>query len=301
MAAINVSDWVPIEYSADAIQRVEAASAVEFFAKHVAMGSDTKSTPRSSGMSVSFTQKSGTYNEDASANDEVILTAQKFTGLARIADEDLDDSLANVIEVKSSDWVTSYGIEFDNATLGTTGAATSAVPFTSVYKSLITANSNTSYVASANVTTVTSAGITYDKLSEALGKLEVGNYFEEANVVVIAHPSIRATLRGVKDLQGNPIFVQGLAGTPDTIFGHEVRWTLGAKTSAAPSTSPEGTAFALFVNKNYLIVGDRSGPEAKFISSDGAGVLTDEAFLKFRARRAFAVGNEHAFSILLAA
>ncbi len=299
MARNDFDDWIPEEYDSAVIQRVNATSAVEYFASHIPMGSDTKSVPRSAGLAVGYITKGGSYGEDSSANDEVVLIARKFGEAIRIAEEDINDSLADILAAKGVDWATSYGKVFDNATLGTTAAVGAGVPFVSVYKALMTTNSDTGYVSGDNVTASTTAGITYDLLSAGLADIEVSDYFDEGRVVVIAHPIFRQSLRGVKDTQGNPIFVQGLAGTPDTVFGHEVRWSTGARTSATATAAPAGNPLMVFANRDYLLVGDRSNPESMFIDgSTGVGALTDEAILKYRARKGFAVGHEKAFAII---
>src|ERR1041384_6564598 len=48
-AAITVTDWIPIEYSSDVVQRVLTESVIERRAQRVLMGSKTKSIPRSAG------------------------------------------------------------------------------------------------------------------------------------------------------------------------------------------------------------------------------------------------------------
>ena len=299
MARNTMEAWIPEEDDSEVIQRVNQLSAVERVARRIPMGTTVRNHPRSAGVGVSGIEKGGAYGEDESANDSVTLTARKMGRAIRIAEEDLDDTLANVIAAKQTDWATSYAKFLDNACLATTAAENgTTVLFTSVYRSLSEANTDTGYTAGANVE-ATAGPTTYDLLSTTLGHLEGGDYFDPSEVVVIAHPSFRAGLRGVKDEQMNPIFVQGLAGTPDTLFGHEVVWSLGAKTSAESTDAPDGNALMIFANRDYLLLGVRSGPESVFIDGrSGLSALTDEAILKMRSRRGFAIGHEKAFSIL---
>lgn len=293
MARNNLDSWVPEENDSEVIQRVNQVSAVERLSRSVAMTSETKSVPRSAGVGVSTISKGGTYGEDTNTNDDVVLTARKHGQAIRIAEEDLADTLVDVIASKQVDWATSYGKYLDNAALAVTAAEDgSSVPYTSVYKEL---NDN----LSANVVQTGTGGIDYENLSSTLGLVEDSDYFEEDRVVVIAHPKARQSFRGVKDDQGNPIFVKGLAGTPDTLFGHEVVWSLGARTSATATDSPSGNPLVVFANRDYLLLGRRSGPESVFIDgTTGASALTDEAILKMRARRGFAVAKNEAFAIL---
>lgn len=299
MARNTMEAWIPEEDDSQVIQRVNQLSGVERFARRVPMNSDTKNHPRSAGVGVDVVQKGGAYGEDESLNDAVILKARKFGKAVRIAEEDIDDTLVDVLTTKQIDWATSYAKALDNAALGVTAAENgTTVPFTSVYRALSQANTDTGYEANANIVP-TAGDLTYTLLSEGLSKLEGGDYFDEGSSVVIAHPVFRHALRGIKDDQGMPIFVQGLAGTPDTIFGVPVAWSQGAKTSATATHSPGGNPLIVFANRDYMLLGVRSGPESVFIDGrDGLSALTDESILKMRARRGFAVGHEGAFSVI---
>lgn len=300
MARNTYEDWIPEEWDGPIITRVNATSAVESLARRVPMATDTKHIPRSAGVGVATVAKGSAYSEDESANDDVLLTARKLGKVIRIADEDLNDvNYVSIIQSKQNDWATSYARFIDNATLGVTAAENgTTVPFTSVYRALSQSNSDTSYTGNANITQ-TGGALTYDDFSALLADVEEGDYFTEGDMVIIAHPAFRAGLRGIKDTAGNPVFVQGLAGTPDTVFGYPVRWSQGAKTHATATDSPSGNPLMIFGNRNYLYLGIRSGPESKQAGPDtGAAFLTDEALLKMRARRGFVVGHEKAFAIL---
>lgn len=301
-SARNTYDnWIPEEFGSAVIQRVNQVSAVEALASRVPMGSRTRSTPRSAGIGVDFTAIGSAYSEDTAVNDQVILTAQKFTRAIRVAEEDLEDSLANILATKQRDWATSYAKAIDNACLAVTAATGTGVPFQSVYNALANADANTGYTANANLVKSAGSGVTYLGLNNALSKIEQGDYFDLSRVVAIAHPSFRASLRGILDNQGRPIFndyTDQDMGTQGTLFGVPLRWSLGAKTSATATSTPTGNPLIVFANLDYALLGIRSGPESAFAGADtGVGFLTDEAILKMRARRGFAVGHEAAFAI----
>ena len=301
MARNTMEAWIPEEYGGAVIQRVERMSAVEALGRPEPMGTDTRHVPRAGEVDVEFVAKGAAYNEDQATNDEVLLTARKFGKVIRIADEDLQDTTGNVnvLETKKVDWATSYGKFFDNATLAVTAAENgTTVPFTSVYKAVRTSNAATGYTADNNYVSGTAA--TYSLLSSTLGKVEGGDYFDLGEVVVIAHPAFRGLLRGILDAQNRPIFMEngGNNDTPETLFGVPIRWSLGAKTSATATKAPTGNPLLIIANKNLLIVGKRSGPESVVAGADtGAAFLTDEALLKLRARRGFAVGNENGVAV----
>lgn len=304
MARNTYEDWIPEEWDGAVIQRVQQMSAVEARGRSYPMATDTRHVPRSQGVGVAGVDKgSPGYSEDDSTNDEIVISAKKFGRAIRIADEDLQDSHIGILEQKQVDWATSYAKYFDNATLAVTAAQSgTTVPFQSVYKALRTTNNDVSYTADDNYVAAASAQPTFDELSEVLGLYEQGDFFDASSTVVIAHPSFKQRLRGIKDDSNMPIFVQGQqgdSGTPDMLFDYPIHWSLGAKTSAEATGSPEGSAILVVGNAQFLAVGRRSGPESMVAPADsGAAFLTDEALLKMRARRGFAVSHEKAFAVL---
>lgn len=303
MARNTLEAWIPEEWeTSKVIQTILRLSAVEALGAPITMGSDTKHVPRTAGMGVDVVAKGGTYGEDVSLNDEVLLTARKFGKAARIAEEDIDDSVADIIESKMMGWGKSYAKMFDNASLAVSAAENgTTIPFTSLYQLLNTTDATLGYTGGANITTAASAGApTYDEFNGAMGDVEEGDYFDPATTVAIAHTAFRKYLRGVKDDDNDPIFVKGTAGTPDTIFNVPVHWSLGARLAATASSAPAGRPIMAFVNPDLLLVGRRSGPESIFIDGrDGLSALTDESILKMRARRGFAYGHPAGASILV--
>ena len=306
----NFSQWIPEEFSSDVIQRVNQMSAVETYAQKVPMGTETRSTPRSGGVNVGLVSKGGVYTEDQNVNDQVILTVQKFGQSIRIAEEDIDDSLADIVAAKQKDWATSYAKMIDNACLGVSVAkATSGCLFDSTYYQLSQNDASTGYVGGTNITqTATGAPqVSFANLSAAAGIYEAGDYFDEGGTLVIAHPSYKAILRGVVDTQGRPIFQEstggfpggGMAPTPDKVFGYDIKWSLGCRTSTTATQTPTGNPLMVFCNPLYMYLGVRSGPESIFIDGrNGLAALTDESILKMRAHRGYNIGHENAFSIL---
>jgi HK97 family phage major capsid protein len=303
MARNTLEAWIPEEWETSrVVQSITQISAVEALAARIPMGSDTKHVPRTAGMDVAVVAKGGTYGEDTSLNDEVLLSAIKFGKAARIAEEDIDDSVANIIEAKMIGWGKSYAKLIDNASLAVSAASNgTTVPFTSLYQLLNTTDATLSYTGGANITTAASSGApSYAEFSTAIGNVESGDYFDPGSMVAIAHPAFRKSLRGVLDSQNRPIFIEGLSGTPDTVFGVNVRWSLGAKLTATATSTPTGRALMAFVNPELMLLGVRSGPESVFIDGrDGLSALTDESILKMRARRGWAYGHPNGASILV--
>ncbi|MFF7130392.1 phage major capsid protein [Streptomyces sp. NPDC008240] len=303
MARNTMEAWIPEEWETSrVVQSITQISAVEALSARITMGSDTKHVPRTAGMDVAVVAKGGTYGEDTSLNDEVLLSAIKFGKAVRLAEEDIDDSVANVIEAKMIGWGKSYAKLIDNASLAVSAASNgTTVPFTSLYQLLNTTDATLSYTGGTNITTAASTGApTYGEFSTAIGSVETGDYFDPGNMVAIAHPAFRKSLRGVVDGQSRPIFLQGTAGTPDTIFDVPIRWSLGAKLAATATSAPTGRPLMAFVNPELMLLGVRSGPESVFIDGrDGLSALTDESILKMRARRGWAYGHPNGASILV--
>lgn len=308
MASTDIIDnWIPIEWDSEVIGRVLMDSAIERYARPHTMTSATKRILRSGGLTVSA---GTTYTADTNANDYITLQARRFLAQFVVDEDDLSDadSVVDTIQTKGMDWAVSYADTFDNACLAVSGAENgTTVPFTSLYKALRTTNSATSYTADANYATwdddliaipATPLGTSlYEKLSTTFKKVETGKFWSLADSLVIAAPGWRDALRLCTDAQGRPIFLQGTAGTPDTLFDVPIAWSRGCKVSATNSGSPSGNDLLFFGNRQYLKRGDRTQPQS-LVDQARAQDSTDDTAVKFRVRKAFGVGNENAWAAL---
>ncbi|WP_328932628.1 MULTISPECIES: phage major capsid protein [unclassified Streptomyces] len=296
----SVSNWLPIEWDEDVLTRLNQRSAIEGYARAYKMTTDQKRVLRSLGMSVGT---GSTYSSDNSTNDYVLLDSVKFTGQFIVDEDDLNDadSIVDTLATKAADWSKTYAVKFDNSCIGVTAVADgSTVPFTSVYKTVRTNGATgEGYTADDNYVNYNgSASATYSSLSSVVAKVEQGLYWNPANSLVIAHPAFRDVFRNTKDTNGMPVFVQGIAGTPDTLFGIPVAWSLGAKTSAVATDAPGGNPLLVVVgDTDALMRGDRTGPEA-LIDRARAHDSTDETALKLRVRKAFEVSHPKAVAVL---
>lgn len=307
-ATFTGAGWIPVGSDPNVIQKIRQTSAIEQFANKVPMTTRTKLIPRSGGVVLDRVSKGVGFAVDANANDSVLLVADKVGGIVQIDEEDLEDSLADIIDTKTGDAATSYAKLLDNACLGATAAkGTTNWLFDSLYYVLTQADATTGYVANSNITkTATAGGVTYDNLNDALGLLELSDFYDENEIVVIAHPIFKKVLRGIKDTQGRPIFNESTNGTAGGgqgvsryLFDHELQFSMGARTTAAPTQSPTGNPLLIFATRTLLHRGDRSELEVGFQSSEeGTGFDTDQNKLRFRARKGVAFGAPSAFSIL---
>lgn len=280
-------------------------SVTEQLARPEVMNSDTKQVPRSGEFAVAAVAKGAAYGETAGTNDYVELIARKVGGVARIAEEDLLDSTADILSTKREDAARNMAKFFDNATLGTSGAANgTTILYTSVYKAIRTTNSATSYTADANYV---SGSASYANLSSLFGKYEDSDWYDEGDTVAIASPAMKAAVRNVVDTQGRPIFQESPTESgADRIFGVPVAYSLGARVSGTNTYAPAGNPLLLVGSRRLLIKGmARLSPEIADAnpgfklqrSGSGVGFLTDEALLKVAIRRGFAVGHERSWAV----
>lgn len=309
MAINNFDNWIPVEYSPDVIQRVKQFSAIIANGQNIPMSTESRSTPRSQGVGMAGIAKGGAYSQDQSANDQVWLYAQKFGSAVAIAEEDLNDSLADIVNAKTSDAATQFAKLFDNACMGVTAAkATTLNQFDSMYYQLTQTDGPSGYTANANITQTATGGpaITYANLRAPLAKVEQGDFFDPTGIKVIAHPAYKDQLRGVVDTQGRPIFNESTNGTAGggqggtcELFGYPLQWSLGARTSAVPTGAPTGNPLLFVTSSQLLLVGNRMPLSTQAIDGmTGLGALNDTAYLKFQARKAFALGHPNAAAVL---
>jgi hypothetical protein len=313
MAASDVDNWIPEEEGGPVLQKINATSVVETVARQEPMSTLTKKVPRDGGVDFEgATTKGVAIAEDDSDVDTVLLTARKLARIIRLNDEDVEDTsdVANVINQKQLGWATAYGIGFDNSTLAVTATENgTTVPFTSLYKVLRTENTSlpdgVTYAADANRVLGGSGAldpyVSYVGLSTLFGKLEMGNYWTESDMAVIAHPAYRMYFRGILDDNNRPVFSENAAMAAaggERLFGAPIRWTVGARTSAVATNKPTGLPLLFVGNTQFLIKGNRSGPEYAVAGpNSGAGFTVDQTLLKFRTRRGFAVGHPAAWAV----
>lgn len=302
MARSVVDAWLVEEQGSDVIRVVSQTSVIETEAAPEPMRSYTKTIPRSGDVTVDVVPKGSAYGEDVGTVDEITITARKFGKVMRLAEEDLEDELVDILNEKKTAWASAYAVTIDNACLGTNAAANgTTVPFTSVYQAVRSADASVGYTANANyvATGGTGAPVTYANLRALVARWEASPFFDPNQALAIAHPSFKDAFRGIVDNQGRPIFVDPTSGAPAQIFGYNMKFSLGAKTNATATNKPTGNPFIALGNRNLLRLGKRSGPESVVIDGrNGTSALTDETLLKMRARRGFAVGDVRGWSVL---
>jgi HK97 family phage major capsid protein len=315
--ARNVLDgtgWLPEQRDSNVVKAFRRTSVVEAEFRTINMTANTVEIPRIEDMDVEFIAKGAAYPEDQSSADVISVTARKIGGVLRIAEEDVeDDQLADYVDEKKLSAGSSFAKKVDNAALGTSAAASGVtVPFTSVYRALTTADATTDYVANANHISLEAgdSATIDDVLSNALGLLEDGDYFDEDDLVWIANPRFRRLVRDKKDSTGRRIFLNDIVNgrAVPRLYDIPVRFTRGATVTTTPATKPTsgtgakgtaGNALAFLIQKNAAVFGRRKAFESVYIPGrNGTAALTDEDLLKVRARIASGVTIPGAHAVI---
>lgn len=310
---MNVDDWIPVEIAGDEIiSKAFDTSAVEANSVPIFMASDHKQVPRGNEFRVGNVAKGGAYQESTNDNDVIDLIARKVGGFKKYNNEDLRDP-ANAGLILPSDMAEaahSLATDFDNSCLGVSAAANgTTVKYDSLQKVLNTTVAGLSYTAGDNYDTVTATNMRliagYDALNTVLSYYEEGDYFDDTDTIVIAHPKFKAHFRGIKDSNGDPIM---LSEGPNqfgrmtySLFGYSLQFTKGAAKTAVDTDRPVGNPLLFVGRKSFLKRGlapfeNVPSDSVGFAMNDTLGWLNDQKYLKAAVRRAFAVAHPKAFA-----
>lgn len=296
MARIDLTEangYILEEQGSSVIQALQANSAVESFARREAMASRTKSVPRFVADAPEVVAEGATIPEATATLDEVVLTARKYAKIFHVSEEDINDSLVDVLNTYKTEWASKFARKFDNACLGVTAAGDGddGQPFTSLYRAVYT-----SATAATSQIIQTGGALSFADINAALGIVESGDKFDAANTVFMAHPKMLAELRGMVDGTGQLVLPNPIAATPGSLFGYPLVVSYGAATSASATANPTGNPLLIVGNRQMMINGVRGGVES--VVSRDAEFSKDGVLLKTRIRRGFAVADADAFAIV---
>lgn len=319
----DLENLIPIETSQEVIQRVAKTSAIEALAPPETMTSDTKQVARFGGFTVATVAKGAEYGFSTNTQDLVDLIARKIGGAAKVAEEDLVDTITGEGTMRryEQEAGSSLAKVFDHACIGTTTAMNGTTsPFVSIYQTVTTAQTTPwgNYVANTNRTQIprlTSAAATpsavwQDSIIAWLAKYEESDFYDEGNTFLLASPMIKSIFRGVRDADGNPVFIPGgqQNGAGASLFGYsDFRFTVGARTGATMTDAPGGNPLIVIGNRQALkrglartspgMVPGNPGVQWQR-AAQGIGFLSDEAIMKAMMRRAFVCTVPQAVSVL---
>jgi HK97 family phage major capsid protein len=284
----EANGYILEEQGSVVIQDLLANSAVEQFARREAMASRTKTVPRFVANAPTVVAEGEEIPAASTTLDEVVLTARKYAQLMHISEEDLNDSLPDVLSTYKREWASRWARKFDNACLGVNvaGDGDDGQPFNSLYATI---NWNTNRIQ-------TGGALTFEDINSALGIAEDSSKFDAANTVWMAHPKMLKEIRGMIKGNNDLVLPDPLAGTPGSLFGYPLVVSYGAATSAAATDTPTGNPLLIVGNRQMLINGVRGGVES--VVSRDAEFARDGVVLKTRIRRGFAVADADAFAIV---
>jgi len=318
----DLENLIPIETSQEVIQKVAKTSVMEAIAPPETMASDTKQVARFGGFSVASVAKGAEYGFSTNTQDLVDLIARKIGGAAKVAEEDLTDTITGEGTMRRYEQEAGSALAktFDHACIGTTGAMNgTTVPFQSIYACVATAQSTPwgAYAAAANRIQVprltggnpTPAATWLDAVADFLGLYEESDFYDEANTFMIASPQIKRTFRKIRNGDGEPLFIDGnRTGAGPSLFGAtDFRFSTGARTHATMTDTPTGNPLIIIGNRNALkrglartsagMVPGNPGVQWQR-AAQGIGFLSDEAIMKAMMRRAFVCTVPQAIAVL---
>lgn len=314
---------IPIETSQEVIQKVKKVSVMEAIAPPETMTSDTKQVARFGGFSVASVAKGAEYGFSTNTQDLVDLIARKIGGAAKVAEEDLVDTITGEGTMRRYEQEAGSALAktFDHACLGTTAAMNGGtVPFQSIYAAVSTAQTTPwgNYAANANKVVIprlttgnpTPVATWLDGVADFLGLYEESDFYDEANTFLIASPQIKRIFRKVRNADGEPLFIDGnnRTGAGPSLFGvSDFRFTTGARTHATMTDTPTGNPLIIIGNRMALkrglartspgMVPGNPGVQWQR-AAQGIGFLSDEAIMKAMMRRAFVCTVPQAVAVL---
>lgn len=309
MSAADFSAWTPIIWDDQVVQREVQPSVVYDVARQMNMVSNTYEIPRFVGANVSG---GATLTDDTNNGDVANLYSYQFNGKFTLDEAQVEDSPADVVAANTFEWMNSFHQVYDNACLGVSAARSTTTgnfqPFNSVYYIVGQNDSDVGYTGGTNYVKTGSGGLTYDYASQGLGFVENTRYFNDANGVVIMHPSLKRSIRGIKDTNQRPIFVESTSGFPGggvrpqyTLFGLPCYFTFGAQVTAnfqgVLGGAAAGNPLMIYANRQMLVRGDRIPPQAQFINAN-ININALQHTLQFRARQGFCATVPQAFGVV---
>lgn len=313
MAADDFTAWTPIVWEDQAINEELQASAMYDYGRPMNMTSSSYEIPRFTDADVNG---GSTLVDDTNDGDTTMLYSYQYTGKFTLDEAQVEDSAADVIESTSFEWLNSFRMSYDNACFGVSAARsatpTNLQPYNSVYWTVTHDDDDIGYTANANYVKTGSGGLTgtagYDFINEGLGLVEDTTFWNPNGGIAIIHPSLKRTIRGIKDNDGRPIFTLSSAGFPGGVqmpvydfMGCKAVFSFGAVVTenfqGVRGKAAKGNPLIIFANPKMMVRGSRIEPQSQFINAD-INVNALEHTLQCRARLGFAATVAWGFSVV---
>lgn len=312
MAATSISTWVPVAKESLVSGKDVWDSAIYLAARQRPTRTAQTDVPR---LVEADVNGGDTLTDDTNSADVVSMYDYLYNGKRVVSEAEFEDAPANALDAAATAWLMKFNKSYDNASIGVTAArsatASAKQPYTSIYKAVIT-NDNSgaiSYTANTNlVQSATAGGVTYADLSNGLAKVEANEFWDPMTGVVIMHPGLMGTLRTIVDGGSRYVFqestsgdVGGHASNPNDVgyrlFGLPVLFSHGAKTSSSFAMTETGNKLIVFVNKQYIVRGDHTPVESRFIPA-AINPSALQHIMQFRARQGFVLTNPFAAAVV---
>lgn len=308
MAARDFSAWQPIEWDSQVITREVQTSAIYESARELPMGSNLMEVPR---FTKSMVGGGSQLTEDTNNGDTIPMYSYQFNGKDTLDEAQMEDSVADEVQAVTFEWLNSYHMTYDNSCIGVSaarsGTATNYQPYNSVYWAVTHNDTDVGYTANTNYVKTGSGGLTYDYANTGLGLVEKTKFWNPLNGCAYIHPTLKQAIRGIKDTQGHPIFVESSAGMPGGgvmpqyhLFGVPAFFTFGAVVSndfTSFQNDIYGNPLIVFANRRHVVRGPRIEPQAQYINAN-ININALEHTMQFRARQGFCATVPQAFAVL---
>ena len=280
--------FVPDEISTALNMLIRDASCVEKLAKHVKMKrSKLIRRKQSTGVNGYWVDAMATKTKDAPTFEPYELEAEKMAVIVPLEDQLIEDADTDLAKVLREDVVGAFAEDLDRSYMG--------YEPTSPFAASLSGNT-----PAANTIVYGAAGVDLaEDFNLAMATVEA-NGFEITGA--IAHPSVKAILRGLRDTTGSPIFATNLKDevTRFAVYGIPICFTRQVQQAGSPLASE-----ILLFYRPYVFVGDRVGLQ---ISKSNEATLTqgteadihmweqDMTAFRFVTRKAFAVKDNDALA-----
>lgn len=248
------------------------------------MSSDVRRVP-SEASAVTVSHKAEAAAADASdpTFGEVVLTAKRLTAYTEASNELLADSSVDIVSYLTEIFAEATGQELDNQVLNGTGDPVSGV---------LTAAAGYSTIMSTGLSQF--SAISADNLADMIDKIPQQ---AEDGAKFYFHKNILTYIRKLKDTTNQYIFAPVAGGLPTDIWSYPyVRTPKGP----ARSASAASTAFVVFANMRYFMLGRRADSMALSIDPYGK-FLESQTRFKVESRWGYGIGLANAFSRLITA
>jgi len=273
---------VPEEYSDEilAFQRLRSFALQD--CRIWPMSSDTRRVPvENTSVSTSWKSEGTAAGASNPTFAEAELAAKKLTAYSTASNELLQDSMIDIVSYLTELFAEASGQELDNQVLNGTGDPVSG---------LLTAACGYSVVMASGLTNFSS--VTGDNLLDLIDKIPME---AEDGAKFYMHKKTLTFVRKLKDSQNQYLFAPIAGGLPADIWGYPY-----VRTNKGPTTSAASTAFILFGNLRYFLLGRRLGTMTLDLDPFGK-FLENQTRFRLVQRWALKVGKSTAFARLVTA